>query len=78
MKEIEVDYYCPCCDVESNVTVCIDGPTEYYIFDEYCPNCDSPIDAGNAEELAQTAVTDYYATQADFFYDDMRDRNVGV
>ena len=78
MKETEINYYCPYCETDTNLVICIDSPTEYYISEEYCPNCDAQIEGGNSDKLAYEAVTDYYATQADFLYDDIRDRNAGV
>ena len=78
MKETEINYYCPYCETDTNLVVCVDGPTDYYISEECCPNCDSQIEGGVADRLAYEAVTNYYAMQSDFYCDSAGDRKFGV
>ena len=76
--EIEVSYYCPYCETDTSLVILINSLSDYYIVDECCPNCDANIDQGIADKLASDAVSDYYATQGDFSYDMMRDRELGL
>ena len=67
--ETEVSYYCPYCETEVNIAIQINGPTDYYVMDECCPNCDASIDGGTIDQMAADAVSDYYITDGDLYCD---------
>ncbi len=77
-NDTEITYYCPYCETEVNLVVCINGPNEYYLADEVCPNCSAQVEGGEADRLASDAVINYYAMQADFANDMERDREMGL
>ena len=76
--EIEVPYYCPYCETETNLVISVESPSDYFVMDECCPNCDASITGGTIDKMAADAVADYYATQADFYCDDLRDKELGI
>lgn len=72
--ETEVSYYCPYCESETSIIVSIESPTDYYVVDECCPNCDAQIEGGTVDALVSEAVRDYLTTREDFIYDEFRKR----
>jgi len=76
--EIEVSYYCPYCETETSLLISAESPSDYYIMDECCPNCDAQIEGGTIDKMAYDAVADYFAGIGDFAHDEQKDREMGL
>ena len=68
-EEVNVNYYCPYCENESMLIINAENPSDYYIVDECCPNCDAQIEGGVIDKLAYDAVLGHFAIQDDWARD---------
>jgi hypothetical protein len=68
----QFDHICAACCSHTELEVEIDSPSDYYLLDTECPICGAELPDSINDEVAKT-VTDYYAGQADFIHDSMKD-----
>lgn len=69
MSEVSVSYYCPYCESETTIVVQANGPNDYAVVDECCPNCDAGIEGGVIDKIAYDAVQDHFLGQGEYYHD---------
>ena len=62
------NYTCPNCQLFVKLEVQIDSPSEYYLLDERCPECNVKFHNSIYDEIA-SEVMDYYILKAEYFCD---------
>ena len=70
---MNINYFCPNCKKGVELEVDVESPSDYYLLDDSCPECNTKL-PDSINDIVYKHVTNYYYDKVDYIMDAYRDR----